>query len=252
MHPPQTNASVRLYVPCHVMRHHPFHPLAPYLRMRVLNNDIVVAGRFHFLTVRIRAMGVNHNRDDCAWAVNTSVRYDNSSLYRSEALRWTPGRHMSAAVRGASLAAGRNPAISADHFPRSGLATAATQTRVLERTIREQTGHTGVPILRRSIRLGSASADGLSREARFGAVPHSDQRTSAIACGMHPTTIFLRGVHFGWNPLTSMDDKGSHLVIPFESSERIRSGRLGHGESTAARLLDRLAGEPVPGVSSPR
>lgn len=58
-------------------------------------------------------------------------------------------------VKRAALAAGLNPARYAGHSLRSGLATAAAQAGVSERTIMEQTGHKSLPIVRRYIRRGS-------------------------------------------------------------------------------------------------
>jgi site-specific recombinase XerD len=58
-------------------------------------------------------------------------------------------------VKRAALAAGLNPQVYAGHSLRAGLATAAAQAGVAERTIMEQTGHKSLPIVRRYIRRGS-------------------------------------------------------------------------------------------------
>jgi site-specific recombinase XerD len=58
-------------------------------------------------------------------------------------------------VKRAALAAGLDAALYAGHSLRSGLATAAAQAGVSERTIMEQTGHKSLPIVRRYIRRGS-------------------------------------------------------------------------------------------------
>ncbi|MGH2387182.1 MAG: site-specific integrase [Chloroflexota bacterium] len=58
-------------------------------------------------------------------------------------------------VKRAAQAAGLDPALYAGHSLRSGLATAAAQAGVSERTIMEQTGHKSLPIVRRYIRRGS-------------------------------------------------------------------------------------------------
>jgi len=58
-------------------------------------------------------------------------------------------------VKRTAQAAGLDPAVYAGHSLRSGLATAAAQAGVSERTIMEQTGHKSLPIVRRYIRRGS-------------------------------------------------------------------------------------------------
>jgi integrase len=58
-------------------------------------------------------------------------------------------------VKRRALAAGLDPALFSGHSLRAGLATAAAQAGVPERSIMDQTGHKSLPVLRGYIREGS-------------------------------------------------------------------------------------------------